>query len=68
MICIEGVAMPQNCHECDSFGISDLHGIKCPCAINLDAYDFDRRPTNCPLHEVSNSNYDFSSYQPRLKQ
>ena len=54
MIVIEGVEMPKNCHECDSFGISDLVGIKCPCQ-NEDCYDFEKRPNGCPLKETKDN-------------
>lgn len=50
MICVEGVEMPKNCHECDSFGISDLVGIDCPCINNPDVYNFEKRPDACKLH------------------
>lgn len=56
MICIEGVEMPRDCHECDSFGISDLYGIKCPCQNDPEVYDFEKRPPDCPLHESNHSN------------
>lgn len=50
-LAIKGIKMPDNCHECDSLGISDLVGIKCPC--NTDkCYSYDGRPDGCPLKEV----------------
>lgn len=45
------ILIPQNCHECDSIGISDLVGLNCPCN-NKDCYEFDKRPDGCPLKEV----------------
>lgn len=52
MICIDGVPMPKDCHECDSFGISDLFGIKCPCYEDRNKYDFEKRPERCPLYDT----------------
>ena len=45
-ILINGVNMPRNCHECDSFGFSDIVGLKCP------KYDFNERPKGCPLTKI----------------
>lgn len=38
--------MPENCHECDAIGISDIVGLECK------AYSFIDRPKDCPLVEV----------------
>lgn len=45
------IEMPQNCHECDSFGISDLYGFECPVNKVECGYDFIKRPDGCPLKE-----------------
>ena len=50
ILAIECVEIPQNCHECDSIGISDLVGLICPGASG--SYSFDNRPEGCPLKEV----------------
>ena len=52
MICLPDVEMPKNCHECDALGISDVVGLKCPCAMNIELYSFDNRPDECPLKEL----------------
>ena len=49
MICIEGVQLPKDCHDCDALGISDIVGIPCPCIEDPDRYDFEKRPKGCPL-------------------
>lgn len=41
------VKAPKNCHECDSFGISDIWDIDC--GVDSDTYDFDKRPDFCPI-------------------
>lgn len=51
MLCLEGVKMPENCHECDALGISDVVGLKCPCEFNPELYDYDKRPEQCTLKE-----------------
>lgn len=45
-VLIKGMKMPKNCHECDTYGISDVVGLRCP------EYCLDNRPTGCPLVEV----------------
>lgn len=49
LLALDGVEMPRNCHECDCFGISDVVGLKCPCQDDLNIYNYDERPKNCPL-------------------
>lgn len=44
--------MPKDCHECGSFGIPDLFGIKCPCYEDRNKYDFEKRPEGCPLYDT----------------
>ena len=46
------IEMPQNCHECDSFGISDLYGFECPVTKGICEYCFEKRPDECPLTTV----------------
>lgn len=48
-IIIPNVEIPKNCHECDSYGISDIVGLKCPCDANKELYSYDKRPEECPL-------------------
>lgn len=43
---------PNNCHECDMLGISDLVDIKCPCREDSDRYSFDERPLGCPIRTL----------------
>ena len=51
MICLDGVKMPQNCYECGTFGISDVVGLKCPCEIDPEKYNYAKRPAGCPLRD-----------------
>ena len=53
MICLDGVEMPKNCHDCDALGISDVVGLKCPCKNNQEIYDYENRPSSCLLYEIS---------------
>ena len=48
------IKMPENCHECDALGISDVVGLNCPCESKKEsyAYAYGHRPPNCPLMEV----------------
>lgn len=43
------IEMPKNCHECNSFGISDLFGFECPATMEHGKYNFFNRPDGCPL-------------------
>ena len=52
MVCLDGVEMPRNCHECDAFGISDVVGLKCPCIENREEYNFEKRPDGCSLSVI----------------
>ena len=47
---VDGVKMPHNCHECDSYGINDLVGLECP-GKSSDGCSFVNRPEGCPLRE-----------------
>ena len=51
-IFLPDVEMPKNCHECDAFGISDVIGLKCPCKESQEVYDFEKRPSKCPLEVI----------------
>jgi len=51
MVCLPDVSMPNNCHECDIIGLSDVVGLACPCAANKELYNYDARPKECPLKE-----------------
>lgn len=51
MVCLPNVKMPNNCHECDACGISDVVGLKCPCEENYELYDYEKRPKECPVNE-----------------
>lgn len=53
LLALDGVEMPKNCHDCDCLGISDVVGLKCPCQDNPDVYNFNERPENCPLIELT---------------
>ena len=48
MISID-IEMPDNCHECDAVGISDIVGLKCPCEEDREKYSYNERPDECPL-------------------
>ena len=48
-VVIPDVEMPKNCHECDSYGFSDIVGLKCPCDTNKELYSYNKRPEECPL-------------------
>ena len=50
-IYIPGISMPDNCHVCDAYAISDLFGLSCP-AVDTGEYDFHGRPKGCPLIPV----------------
>ena len=52
MLCLPDVKMPNNCHECDGYGICDVVRLKCPCNIDMNLYDFEKRPKECPLKEI----------------
>ena len=52
MVCLPNVKMPENCHECDAFGISDVVGLNCPCERDERLYSYDNRPEGCPLKEL----------------
>jgi hypothetical protein len=56
MIGLDGVEMPKDCHECGAFGISDVVGLNCPCEINPELYDYEKRPDGCPLCELGCDN------------
>lgn len=58
MLCLPNVKMPNNCHECDGYGICDVVGLKCPCNIDMNLYDFEKRPKECPLKEMRGSDND----------
>lgn len=52
MIIVKSVKMPKNCHECDSYGISDLVGLCCSHEFDLRYDDenlIEHRPDDCPL-------------------
>lgn len=51
-VIIPDVEMPKNCHECDSCGLSDIVGLKCPCDVNKELYSHDKRPEECPLKVI----------------
>ena len=51
-VIIPDVEMPKNCHECDSLGLSDVVGLKCPCDANKELYSWDNRPEECPLKPI----------------
>ena len=51
-VIIPDVKMPKNCDECDSYGLSDIYGLKCPCDANKELYSYDKRPDECPLKEI----------------
>ena len=52
MIILHGVKMPKNCRECDSYGIIDVVGLRCPHEFD-SLYDgenlIEHRPDDCPL-------------------
>ena len=52
LLALEGVKMPNNCHDCDALGINDVVGFNCPCHDDLDIYDYEKRPEQCPLREL----------------
>ena len=52
MVCLPNVKMPENCHECDALGISDVVGLKCPCEAKKGLYAYYKRPEECPLKEI----------------
>ena len=47
------IEMPDNCHMCDSVGISDICGFECPVNQKLHEYCFTKRPEACPLKELT---------------
>ena len=49
---IKGSPIPQNCHQCDSWGLSDVVTIDCPVDKNGSLYSFTDRPKGCPLIPV----------------
>ena len=49
---IKGSPIPQNCHQCDSWGLSDVVTIDCPVDKNGSLYSFTDRPKGCPLNHV----------------
>lgn len=51
-VVIPNIEMPKNCHECDSYGLSDIVGLKCPCDTNKELYSYDKRPEECPLKSI----------------
>jgi Lar family restriction alleviation protein len=44
--------MPKNCYECGTFGISDVVGLECPWENYPEAYDYEKRPDECPLFDI----------------
>jgi len=51
MVYLPNVSMPNNCHECDIIGLSDVVGLECPCEANKELYSYNARPKECPLKE-----------------
>ena len=49
---IRDIPVPENCHECDSFSISDLYGVNCPTNDDPRFYNYVHRPVNCPLIKI----------------
>ena len=51
MVVLTDVKIPNNCHDCDACGISDVVGLNCPCDKDKTIYSFEKRPDECPLKE-----------------
>ena len=51
-VLIPGMDMPKNCHECDSWGLSDVVMIDCPVDKDGSLYSYTDRPDGCPLVPV----------------
>ena len=52
-VLIEGVHLPENCHDCDALGYSDIVYLKCPAIKDSTKFNFWDRPEGCPLVEVT---------------
>ena len=49
---IKGLPVPCNCHQCDSWGLSDVVGIDCPVDKDGSLYSYHGRPEGCPLFPI----------------